>query len=250
MLSSKLFSRSLLALAAGVFLAASAYADEAQIRKNIAERFPDWPKIDELSKTPVPGLYELRLGSQIFYVDETGNYLIDGQMIDARTRTNLTEARINKLNAIDFSQLPLKDAIMWKNGTGARKIAVFADPNCGYCKKFEADLQKIKNVTVYTFLLPVLGGDSPQKSKDIWCAKEPAKAWLSWMLEGQLPVKHMGACSTPLERNTAFAQKYRINGTPAIIFTDGTRVPGAMNAEQLEKQLVASAAKPASTPNN
>jgi thiol:disulfide interchange protein DsbC len=243
----KPISRSLLALAAGLLLAQPALADEAQIRKTIAERFPEWPKPDEISKTQVPGLYELRLGSQIFYVDATGNYLIDGQMIDARTRTNLTEARLNKLNAIEFSQLPLKDAIMWKNGTGARKIAVFADPHCGYCKKFEADLQKIKNVTVYTFLLPVLGGDSPQKSENIWCAKEPVKAWLGWMLDHKEPVKFMGTCNSPIERNLAFAKKYRINGTPAIIFADGTRVPGAMSAEQIEKQLVASAtAKPAS----
>ncbi|MGY4827913.1 DsbC family protein [Sphaerotilaceae bacterium SBD11-9] len=248
---SKLTSRSLLALAAGLLLAPAAFADEAQIRKAITERFPEWPKIDEVSKTPLPGIYELRLGTQIFYVDETGNYLIDGHLVDSRTRANLTEARINKLSAIDFAQLPLKDAFMWKNGTGARKIAVFADPNCGYCKKFEADLQKVKNVTVYTFLLPVLGGDSPQKSENIWCAKDPAKTWLSWMLEGKTPVKYMGACSTPMERNLAFAQKYRINGTPAIIFADGTRVPGAMNAEQIEKQLVASAAgKPASSATN
>ena len=243
-------SRSLLALAAGLLLAPAAFADEAQIRKAITERFPEWPKIDEVSKTPLPGIYELRLGTQIFYVDETGNYLIDGHLVDSRTRANLTEARINKLSAIDFAQLPLKDAFMWKNGTGARKIAVFADPNCGYCKKFEADLQKIKNITVYTFLLPVLGGDSPQKSENIWCAKDPAKTWLSWMLDGKTPVKYMGSCATPMERNLAFAQKYRINGTPAIIFADGTRVPGAMNAEQIEKQLVASAAaKPASGNN-
>ncbi|HET7791877.1 MAG TPA: DsbC family protein [Rhizobacter sp.] len=243
-------SRSLLALAAGLVLAPAAFADEAQIRKAITERFPEWPKIDEVSKTPLPGIYELRLGTQIFYVDETGNYLIDGHLVDSRTRANLTEARINKLSAIDFAQLPLKDAFMWKNGTGARKIAVFADPNCGYCKKFEADLQKIKNITVYTFLLPVLGGDSPQKSENIWCAKDPAKTWLSWMLDGKTPVKYMGSCATPMERNLAFAQKYRINGTPAIIFADGTRVPGAMNAEQIEKQLVASAAaKPASGNN-
>lgn len=250
-MSFKPFSRTLAALATGLLLTQLALADEAQIRKNIAERFPDWPKVDEISKTPLAGLYELRMGAQIFYVDETGNYIIEGSLIDTKTRSSLTEARINKLTAVDFNQLPLKDAMVWKNGTGARKIAVWADPNCGYCKRFEADLQKVKDVTVYTFLIPVLGGDSPQKSEAIWCAKEPAKAWLTWMLDGKMPPRNMGpACSTPIERNLAFARKYRINGTPAIFFVDGTRIPGAISAEKIEQLLVASTAKPASSTNN
>ena len=250
MLLSTPFSRTLLALVAGFWLAPAAMADEAAIRKNLPERLPTLPPIDEVSKTPITGIYEVRIGGELLYTDESGNHLIQGTVIDTRTRTNLTEARLNKLNAVDFAQLPLKDAIVWKNGTGARKMAVFADPNCGYCKRFEADLQKVKNVTVYTFLLPVLGGDSPQKSENIWCAKDQAKVWLAWMLENKTPAKNMGACSTPIARNLAFAQKYRINGTPAIIFTDGTRIPGAINAEQIEKQLVASAsAKPAAGTN-
>ncbi len=240
------FSRTLLALVTALLLAPAARADEAAIRKNLPERLANLPPIDEVSKTPIPGIYEVRIGSELLYTDENGNHLIQGNLIDTRTRTNLTEARINKLNAVDFAQLPLKDAIVWKSGTGARKMAVFADPNCGYCKKFEADLQKVKNVTVYTFLLPVLGPDSSVKSENIWCAKDQTKTWLSWMLDGKVPPKNMGACSTPTERNLAFATKYRINGTPAIIFVDGTRVPGAISAEQIEKQLVASAAaKPA-----
>jgi len=132
----------------------TASADDNAIRKNIAERFPEWPKIDEISKTPIPGLYELRLGSEIFYTDEQGNHLIEGALIETKTRENLTEARVAKLTAIDFASLPLKDAIVWKQGTGARKLVIFADPNCGYCKKFERDLQQIKDVTVYTFLYP------------------------------------------------------------------------------------------------
>lgn len=244
MLSSLTFraARTAVALALGALLSHAAFADEAAIRKNLVERLPNLPPIDEVTKTAVPGLYEVRIGTEIVYSDETGNYLFQGNLIDTKTRTSITEARINKLTAIDFAQLPLKDAIVWKNGTGARKIAVFADPNCGYCKKFEQDLQKVKNVTVYTFLLPVLGGDSPQKSENIWCAKDQAKTWLAWMLEGKVPPRAMGPCATPIERNLEFSRKYRINGTPAIIFTDGTRIPGAIGAEQIEKQLIASAA--------
>ena len=220
-----------------------ASAQEAVIRKNIAERLPDFPKIDEINKTPIPGIYELRIGTDILYSDEQGNHLIEGSVIETRTRTNLTQARENKLTAIDFSALPLKDAMVWKQGTGARKIAVFADPNCGYCKRFERDLQQVKDVTVYTFLIPILGGDSPQKATDIWCAKDNTRAWRDWMLDAKAPPRSMGQCETPIARNLALSRKHKITGTPAIVFEDGTRVPGALSAEQLEKQLVASRGK-------
>ncbi len=231
------------ALAALCLCAQMAGAQEALIRKNIAERLPDFPKIDEVTKTPIPGLYELRIGTDILYSDEQGNHLIEGSVIDTRTRANLTQARENKLTAIDFASLPLKDAIVWKQGTGARRIAVFADPNCGYCKKFERDLQQIKDITVYTFLIPILGGDSPEKSANIWCAKDKARTWLDWMLEGKAPPRSMGQCETPIARNLALSRKHKVNGTPAIVFEDGTRVPGALSAEQLEKQLLASRGK-------
>lgn len=227
-----------------LLVAPAAFADEATIRKNISERMPDFPKIDEVSKTPIPGVFELRVGAEIFYSDEQGNHLIDGQLIDTRSRNNLTEARLSKINAIDFASLPLKDAIAWKTGSGARKMVVFADPNCGYCKRFERDLQRVKDVTVYTFLLPILGGDSPEKARNIWCAKDNTASWRNWMLEGTAPARSMGECdASAIERNTLLARKHRVNGTPAIIFEDGKRVPGAMSADQVEKQLVASRAQ-------
>ena len=232
------------AVLAALWLCAQlASAQEAVIRKNIAERLPDFPKIDEISKTPIPGIYELRIGTDILYSDEQGNHLIEGSVIDTRTRANLTQARESKLTAIDFASLPLKDAMVWKQGNGARKIAVFADPNCGYCKKFERELQQVKDVTVYTFLIPILGGDSPEKATNIWCAKDNMKAWRDWMLDGKAPPRSMGACDAPIERNLALSRKHKINATPAIIFEDGTRIPGAVGAEQLEKQLVASRGK-------
>ena len=224
-------------------LAVPALADDAAIRKNIAERLPDFPKIDEISKSPIPGLYEVRVGVEIFYTDELGNHIIDGSVIDTRTRANLTQARIDKLTQIDFAKLPLKDAIVWKSGTGERKMAVFADPNCGYCKRFERDLNAVKDVTVYTFLYPILGADSLDKAKNIWCAKDRTAAWRDWMLEGAAPVKVLGQCDVAaLQRNSDFGRKYRINGTPAVLFEDGKRSPGAMNTEQIEKQLLASRA--------
>jgi thiol:disulfide interchange protein DsbC len=235
-------SMSLLALAA--LLAWPALAQEAVIRKNLAERLPELPKIDEVSKTPIPGVWELRIGSDVLYTDDQGNHLIQGSLFDTKAKVNLTDKRIEKLTAIDFDSLPLKDAMVVKQGSGARKLAVFADPNCGYCKRFERDLLAVKDVTIYTFLYPVLGPDSNDKSRSIWCAKDAMKAWRAWMIDGVAPVKVMGACdSAAIERNGAFGRKYRINGTPAILFEDGKRVPGAMPAAEVEKRL-AEAARP------
>jgi len=233
-------SISLLTLAAA--LAWPVMAQEAAIRKNLTARLPNLPKIDEISKTPMPGLWEVRVGTELFYSDEQGNYLVQGTVFDTRNKINLTEQRIDKLTAIDFDKLPLKDAMVVKQGSGARKLAVFADPNCGYCKRFERDLMTIKDVTVYTFLYPVLGPDSHDKSRAVWCAKDAMKTWRDWMIDGVTPPRIMGACdATALERNSAFGRKYRINGTPALVLEDGRRVPGAMSAAELEKRLVEAA---------
>lgn len=228
------------ALLAAALLMAPALADEAVIRKNIAQRLPNFPKIDEVSKTPMPGVWEVRIGSDLLYTDAEGAYLIEGgSIIDTRSRANLTQQRVDKLTAISFKDLPLKDAMVIKQGNGSRKLAVFGDPNCGYCKRLERDLQALKDVTIYTFLYPVLGPDSDAKSRAIWCSKDAMSTWRGWMLDGAAPPRTMGSCDTAaIERNVAFGRKYRINGTPALVFEDGVRVPGAMPAEQLEKRLV------------
>jgi thiol:disulfide interchange protein DsbC len=221
-----------------------AQADEATIRKTLAERMPNLPAIDEVSKTPVAGLYELRIGTEVIYTDEQGNYLIEGALFDTKTKTDLTKARVDKLSAIDFNSLPLKDAFAIKQGNGSRRMVVFADPNCGYCKRLEHDLLQVKDVTIYTFLLPVLGPDSTAKSKDIWCAKDAPKTWRAWMIDGVMPPKLGDKCNTAvLERNLAMGQKYRVHGTPAVVFEDGLRNPGAIPAAQIEKNLAAAAKK-------
>jgi thiol:disulfide interchange protein DsbC len=214
-------------------------AQESQLRKNLAERVPQMPKIDEILRAPMPGLYEIRIGSDILYTDAEGNYLIQGEVIETKTRRNLTEERMNKLAALDFDQLPIKDAFTIVRGNGKRKLAVFEDPNCGYCKRFERELQKVDNVTVYMFLYPILGQDSNVKSRNIWCAKDKTRAWLDWMVRDQAPEN--ATCDiTGLQRNVEFGRKHRITGTPTLIFTDGSRVPGAIPREQIEKLLAES----------
>jgi len=239
----KRIARAAAALVFALALVPAAFADEAAIRKNISERVPDFPKIDEITKTSIPGLYEIRVGTDILYTDEQGNYLIEGQLIETKTRTNLTEQRVAKLTAIDFKALPLKDAMVWKQGTGERKLVIFADPNCGYCKKFERDLLTVKDITVYTFLYPILGPDSTEKSKQIWCAKDNAKVWRDWMIKGT-PIAESPTCDTSaLSRNVALGRKHRINGTPGVVYEDGKMQPGAVGAEAVERQLAASRGK-------
>ena len=222
-------------MAAGLF-AATAHAQEAAIRKTLAERLPQLGKIDEISKTPMSGLFEVRVGNELFYTDADGNFLIQGNLIDTKLQRNLTEERMDKLLAIDFSALPVKDAFTIVRGNGKRKVAVFEDPNCGYCKRFERDLQKVDNVTVYMFLYPILGADSTDKARNIWCAKDKGKAWLDLMVRDQ--AAPAASCDTSaLARNLEFGRKYKITGTPTLVFADGSRVPGAIGATQVEKLL-------------
>ena len=214
----------------------SAQAQESTIRKTLGERIPQMGKIDEVRPTAMQGLYEVRIGTDVFYTDAKGNYVIQGELIDTKARRNLTEDRIKALTAVKFSDLPLNDAIKVVQGKGERHIAVFADPNCGYCKRFERDMQSVDNVTMHVFLIPILSPDSVEKSRNIWCAKDQAKAWQDYMLKGEKSTS--ATCDTKaLERNLAFAHKYKITGTPTIIFTDNTRVPGAISAKDVEKRL-------------
>ena len=233
----------LLAAALTCIAAFAAHAGEAEIRKNLAARFPQFVQLDEVRKTPIAGLYEVRVnGSEVFYVDEQGDYLLQGEMIDVKARRNLTQERVDKLNEVAFDKLPVQDAFKIVRGNGKRKLAVFEDPNCGYCKHFEKDLRNVDNVTVYLFLYPVLGPDSKVKSRNIWCSKDKAKTWTDWMVNEVKPADAPASCDTAaLERNIAFGRKYNITGTPTLIYTDGSRTPGAVPAAQVEKQLTAAA---------
>ena len=224
-------------LAATLLAGLNAFGQEAVIRKNLAERIPQLPKIDEVAKAAMPGLFEIRVnGTDIYYTDAEGNFLIQGNLIDTKQRRNLTEERVDKLTALTFDALPFKDAFTIVRGTGKRKLAVFEDPNCGYCKRFERDLQKVDNITVYMFLYPILSADSSEKSKHIWCAKDKGKAWQDWMVRDK-PAAVASCDATALERNTDVGRKHKISGTPTLIFADNTRVPGAITTAQVEKYL-------------
>ena len=228
--------------AAGVFLSMQASAQDAAIRKALTERIPQLSGIDEVRTTPMKGLYEVRIGTDLFYTDAQANYLIQGELIDTKARRNLTEDRINTLTAVDFKALPLQDAFTIVRGKGERKLAVFEDPNCGYCKRFEKDMQSIDNVTVHLFLYPILSPESAEKSNNIWCAKDRNAAWQDYMLRDKTPPA-ANCDTTALQRNLALGRKHKITGTPTLIFADGSRVPGAVSAKEVEKRLSEVASK-------
>ena len=234
---SLLLLASVLAATAGVAFAAGV-PQEAAIRKNISERLPNFPKIDEVSKTPMPGLIELRSGADLYYTDTAGDFVMQGDLIDTKTKSSITQARVAKLTQVDYASLPFQDAFAIKQGTGARQVVVFADPNCGYCKKLERDLVQLKDATVNTFLIPILGGDSPEKTRDIWCSKDVGATWREWMLNGKLPPRAAVECDvSAIQRNLALSVKYKVRGTPAIVYEDGTRSPGAVTLEEIERKL-------------
>ena len=207
---------------------------ESIIKRTLESRLSG-AKIESVTKTPYMGLYEVRVDNEILYTDEKLNYIFSGNIIDAKSMQNLTEKRLRELSGVKWENLPLDAAFKTVRGNGKRLLAVFSDPNCPYCKRFEKDLAKLDDITIYTFLYPILSQDSHEKAKAVWCSADKSKAWNEWMLNATVPAA--ARCDTPIDRNLAFGQKYRINGTPTLIFASGERVPGAVSAEQLEKLL-------------
>lgn len=208
---------------------------EAQIRKRWENRFAGMPKPDQVRRTPFANIYEVSFGPELFYTDDKVSFVFDGQLIDAQTQKNLTQQRIEQLTAVKFADLPLELAVKTVKGNGSRKIAIFEDPNCGYCRQFTQTLQGINDITIYSFLYPVLSPDSVRLAKTIWCADDRAKVWNDWMLNRKQPSEKR--CADPTDKVLALGEKLRIRGTPTIIFTDGTRVPGAMPEPAFKAKL-------------
>ena len=225
-----------LALACAAF---GAGASEATVKAALIKKYPDIP-VESVTKTPVPGIYEAFANGQMIYTDENATYLfVNANLIDTEKKTNLTEERMSKLTAIRFDQLPLNLAVKRVKGKGTRKLAYFADPNCGYCKKFEQDLAGINDVTMYVFLYPVLGPDSIEKAKSIWCSKDKIKAWDDQLVKGIAPTAATSCDTSSIDKTVAFGKQKNITGTPTMFFADGQRVPGAIPGEMIEQRLAA-----------
>lgn len=226
-------------MVSSVFAAAS--VDETAMLMKLRQKYPN-TKFQSVSQSQLPGVYEVVMGRNVAYVEEGGRYFLFGHLFDMQTQTDLTEGKIGpdagnaKVSKVDFSALPIADAVVTVKGTGARKLAVFSDPDCPYCVQLEQSLSKVTDVTIYTFLFPLeqLHPQSKGKAIGVWCAADRAKAWAELMSKSVVPG---GDCENPIERNMALAEKLGINGTPTIILSDGSMLPGAPSAEKLNQML-------------
>lgn len=217
-----------------------AQAGEQEIRQSLQNNLPGINSIDRISKAPYLGLYEVVIGNQLLYTDAEGRYLIDGSIIDLKTRDNLSELRRRELFAIDFSKLPLDLAVKRVKGNGKRKLAIFEDPQCGFCKKLEKELAQVDDVTLYYFLYPMFKG-SDEMVRNTLCSKDPLKTRTELMLNGTRPPAKK--CNTRTDEVVALARKLDVNGTPHLIFGDGIQISGFLVAGELEKLLNKSASK-------
>jgi thiol:disulfide interchange protein DsbC len=230
-----------MALALGMMAASGAHASEKLVRKALTDRFPG-AQISSVKKTPYSGLYEVYLDGQLVYMDAKGQYVITGDVIDLKTRRNLTQDRLAKLQAVDWKAFPLNNAIKTVKGKGERKLVVFSDVDCPFCRKFEAELAKVDNITVYTFLYPIEGlhPKAVQTSKQIWCASDRNKAWDEYITKGSVPGND-GKCTNPVDTTVTLGEKLGVSGTPTLFFANGVRLPGMVPAAQLERLLAANA---------
>jgi thiol:disulfide interchange protein DsbC len=238
-----MFIRILTVLSSVLLLSGVAGADEASIRAEFSKKYPQ-ANIESITRTPYLGLYEMLVDGEVLYTDPDFNYMIVGSIIDTKTRINLTDVRQREIEdkklkslAFPFDQLPFDLAIKKVKGDGSRKVAVFSDPDCPFCRKLEKEIEKVNNVTIYIFLYPIeqLHPKAPEVSRAIWCAPDRLKAWDEYMLKGVAPKS--AKCDNPVDKIVTYGQSKKINGTPTIFFADGKRVPGAIPVERFEELL-------------
>ena len=219
-------------------LALPALANEALIRKVLEPKLGG-AKIEGVERGPM-GLWEVRFrgedGVRVLYTDATASHIILGKIYESKTDKDLTEARLRKLNAINFAALPLDQAVKVQRGNGKRVLVMFSDPYCPYCKQFEQTLQQIDDITIYVFMFPVIKPDLASHSKAVWCSPDRAKAWLDLALRGKAPTAPT-SCDNPVEKNLLLGQKLGVNSTPTLYLANGERVAGAMRAADLRAML-------------
>ena len=237
----KLVQRFALSLLLALTLPALAQTIEEKLKKTLTQRLGDGTQIETIIKTPYNGLYEVKVGNEIIYSDVEGKFVFIGRILDTETSKDITQARLDEINKIKFADLPLDAAIKSIKGNGKRMIAVFEDPNCGYCKRFRKTLADTKDITVYTFMYPILSDDSRTKVKNVWCSADKAKTWDDWMVNGKTPATAAESCNATAstDKVVELGRKLKVTGTPTIFFTDGTRVPGAIDSKTLESRLAA-----------
>lgn len=221
---------------------ANANASAPELEARLKKQYPS-TKIASVRDSAIRGVYEVILGKNVAYTDESGRYMIFGHMFDMKEQKDLTAGVLESLNRVDASLLPREDAIKTVRGNGERSVFVFSDPDCPYCKKLEVELGKLDNVTIYTMLFPLdsLHPAARGKSESVWCAPDRVAAWDALMLQGKQPETRR--CDNPVARNVALGDSMGINGTPTMIFEDGTMASGALQAAAIERRLSDAAAR-------
>ena len=235
----KIVTLSTTLLLSAVLTSACAQSDsEAALKKLIEPKLGEGVKVTSVAKTPYSGLYEVVVEDDIFYTDAKAQYIFVGNVIDLKSHKNLTRAKLEGMNSVKFKDMPIELALKQVSGNGKRVIAIFEDPNCGYCKRIRKELAKIDNVTIYTFMYDILSEDSAVKSKNVWCSADPAAAWTDWMTKGKVPAAAPATCTNePHQKILELGAKLKINGTPALFFEDGSRIPGFVDAAAIEEKL-------------
>lgn len=209
----------------------SSFAGVEQVKTNLAKQHPEL-KIQNIQATEMPGIYSGSMDGQVVYLGENAQHMLVGSMIRLKDQQNLTKDLILKQNSVDWKKLPLQDAVKTVRGTGKRHLAIFSDPNCPYCKQLEAELKKLDNVTIYTFIYPIKP-QSVAPSKAVYCAKDQSYAWENLIAKGIAPAGNK-SCANPIERNLKLGQALGVKGTPTIIFSNGFKTSGGFPAEQIE----------------
>lgn len=194
-------------------------------------------RFGEIRPTPWPGVFEVAMGANLAYVDASGQYFLFGHLYDMKAQRDLTAERKDTLARIDFNALPLADAIKEVRGRGSRALAIFSDPDCPHCRRLEAELKGLSDVTIHTFLMPIasLHPQARAKAIAVWCAKDRLGAWQALMTRDQVPPS--ADCAHPVDRNVALAERLGVTGTPTLVAADGRVLPGAASAEQINAWL-------------
>lgn len=234
-----LFKRLPMIFALMLSMAAQADVGAENLEKRLKDLYPA-TRIERVQTSEIPALYEVTMGKNSAYTDATGRYFVFGHLFDMNTQRDLTAERMEKQQRIDFSQLPLGDAIKTLRGKGERVLAVFSDPDCPYCKRLEAELDKLDNFTLYIFPYPLEGlhPEAVDKAVAVWCAPDRVRAWADLMKTGKVPAKRN--CENPIQRNIQLAQRLGINGTPTMLSADGRMLSGSVPGDRIEQWLAES----------
>ncbi len=231
-----------------LFFPPRALADEAQIRQAVEARLGG-VKVEGILATPLPGIFEVRFlsdeGPQIVYSDAQGTYLFTGELLDIRANRNLTEERLRKLTAIEFSALPMELALKIQRGNGRRELAMFTDPYCPYCRRLEQVLNQLDDITIYVFMFPVIRPDAADHSRAVWCSKDRVKAWLELAAADRPKIPAAAAtCANPVDKVLELGRSLRVRSAPTLFFANGERNEGLMQLAPLRAKLDEAARRP------